>query len=73
MNKLRQAFGAVDFSHAITRLQTAPTLSMGVTERSAATNVLTMSQLLSSADQALYAAKNGSRNCTKVYEPTKAA
>jgi diguanylate cyclase (GGDEF)-like protein len=73
MGKLRQAFGAVDFSHAITRLQSPPTLSMGVTERAAATNVLTMPQLLSAADQALYAAKNGSRNCTKVYEPTKAA
>src|SRR4029077_10239049 len=33
MQKLRQAFATVDFSHAITRLENHPTLSMGVAER----------------------------------------
>jgi diguanylate cyclase (GGDEF)-like protein len=73
MQKLRQAYASVDFSNAISRLQTQPTLSMGVAERSAATHVLTMTQLLSAADQALYAAKTSSRDCIKVYEPPKAA
>jgi len=73
MQKLRQAFMSVDFSHAISRLETSPTLSMGMAERSTAYNVLTVSQILSAADQALYAAKNSSRNCIKIYEPPKAA
>ena len=34
VQKLRQAFGAVDFSHAITHLEHQPTLSVGVVERS---------------------------------------
>jgi diguanylate cyclase (GGDEF)-like protein len=73
MQKLKQAFATVDFSHAISRLQVQPTLSMGVAERSAAINVLTMTQILSAVDQALYAAKNGSRDCIRVYEPPQAA
>jgi diguanylate cyclase (GGDEF)-like protein len=73
MQKLRQAFASVDFSDAITNLGDQPTLSMGIVERSAALNVLTMSQLLSAADQALYAAKSGTRDCIRVYEPPKAA
>jgi len=73
MQKLRQAFMAVDFSHAITQLDGQPTLSMGMAERSAASNVLSVSQILSAADQALYSAKNCSRNCIKVFEPPKAA
>jgi diguanylate cyclase (GGDEF)-like protein len=73
MQKLRQAFAAVDFSHAITKLVTQPTLSIGVAERSAGNNVLTMAQMLAAADQALYMAKNGERNCIRVYEPPGAA
>jgi diguanylate cyclase (GGDEF)-like protein len=73
MQKLRQAFATVDFSYAIAQLDLQPTLSMGVAERSAKFNVLTMPQILNAADQALYAAKNSTRNCIKVYEPPKAA
>jgi diguanylate cyclase (GGDEF)-like protein len=73
IQKLRQAFATVDFSHAITRLQVQPTLSMGVVERSASQNVLSMSQMLSAADQALYAAKSGTPDCIKVFEPPQAA
>jgi len=73
MQKLRQAFAIVDFSQAITQLNVQPTLSIGVAERSRANNVLTMTQLLAAADQALYAAKNGERNCIRVYEPPRAA
>jgi diguanylate cyclase (GGDEF)-like protein len=73
MEKLRQAFATVDFSHAITRLGNQPTLSMGVTERSTTQNVLSMGQMLSAADQALYAAKNGTKNCIRVFEPPQAA
>lgn len=73
VQKLRQAFAAVDFSHAITHLDQPPTLSIGVAERSKQLNTLTLPSLLSAADLALYAAKNASRNCTRVYEPPKAA
>jgi diguanylate cyclase (GGDEF)-like protein len=73
MQKLRQAFATVDFSYAITRLEIQPTLSMGVAERSPKFNVLTMPQMLTAADQALYCAKNSTRDCIKVYEPPKAA
>ncbi len=73
VQKLRQAFASVDFSHAITKLDHQPTLSIGVVERSKATNVLTLSALLGAVDQALYDAKNSNRNCVKVYSPPKAA
>jgi len=73
MQKLKQAFATVDFTHAISRLQVQPTLSMGVAERSAAINVLNMTQILSAVDQALYSAKNSSRDCIRVYEPPQAA
>jgi len=73
VQKLRQAFSSVDFSDAIAKLDHQPTLSIGVVERSAETNVLTLPSLLTAADQALYDAKNDNRNCTKVYTPTKAA
>jgi diguanylate cyclase (GGDEF)-like protein len=73
VQKLRQAFGAVDFSDAIAKLDHQPTLSIGVAERSADNNVLTLSSLLTAADQALYEAKSANRNCIKVYAPTKAA
>ncbi len=72
VSKLRQAFAAVDFSHAITRLDQQPTLSIGVTERSSASNILTLENLLSAADQALYNAKSSNRNCVKVYPPRAA-
>jgi len=73
MQKLRQAFMAVDFTSAISKLEAHPTLSIGVTERSTASNVLTMSQMLSAADTALYAAKSDHRDCIKVFEPSQAA
>jgi diguanylate cyclase (GGDEF)-like protein len=73
VQKLRQAFLSVDFSHAITHLDKHPTLSIGVAERNKTTNILTLSNLLSAADQALYTAKNSNRNCIKVYEPPQAA
>jgi diguanylate cyclase (GGDEF)-like protein len=73
VQKLRQAFSSVDFSDAIAKLDHQPTLSIGVVERSAEHNVLTLPSLLTAADQALYDAKNDNRNCTKVYAPVKAA
>jgi diguanylate cyclase (GGDEF)-like protein len=73
VQKLRQAFGSVDFSDAIAKLQIQPTLSIGVAERCAENNVLTLSSLLTAADQALYEAKSANRNCIKVYQPVKAA
>jgi diguanylate cyclase (GGDEF)-like protein len=73
VQKVRQAFLSVDFTHAITRLENHPTLSIGVAERSKATNILSLANLLAAADQALYAAKNNNRNCIKVFEPPQAA
>jgi diguanylate cyclase (GGDEF)-like protein len=73
MQKLRQAFAAVDFSSAIARLETHPTLSIGVAERSKNGNVLTLASLLGAADQALYEAKTANRNCVRIYEPQRAA
>jgi diguanylate cyclase (GGDEF)-like protein len=73
VQKLRQAFSAVDFSDAIAHLQTQPTLSIGLAERSAATNVLTLAQLLTAADSALYEAKKNDRDCICVYAPPQAA
>jgi diguanylate cyclase (GGDEF)-like protein len=73
VQKLRQAFAAVDFSSAITHLDAQPTLSIGIAERSAAHNVLTLSALLTAADQALYEAKSANRNCVKLYTPPQAA
>jgi diguanylate cyclase (GGDEF)-like protein len=73
VQKLRQAFASVDFSSAIANLQQQPTLSIGLAERSATLNLLTLPALLSAADQALYDAKSGSRNCVRVYQPPRAA
>jgi diguanylate cyclase (GGDEF)-like protein len=73
VQKLRQAFASVDFSGAITHLDQQPTLSIGIAERSVAMNVLTLSALLSAADQALYEAKSANRNCVKIYQPPQAA
>lgn len=72
VQKLRQAFGAVDFSSAIAHLDHQPTLSIGVAERSAAHNTLTLSAIMAAADAALYDAKNANRNCVRVYEPKAA-
>jgi diguanylate cyclase (GGDEF)-like protein len=71
--KLRQAFAAVDFTSAVAGLETHPTLSIGVAERSKANNVLTLPALLAAADAALYDAKNDNRNCVRIYQPPKAA
>jgi diguanylate cyclase (GGDEF)-like protein len=73
VQKLRQAFLSVDFSHAIAHLDKNPTLSIGVAERSKTGNILTLASMLSAADQALYNAKNSSRNCVRVFEPPQAA
>jgi len=73
VQKLRQAFAAVDFTDAIANLDQQPTLSIGVAERSKASNVLTLASLLSAADTALYDAKNSDRNCIRVFQPPKAA
>jgi diguanylate cyclase (GGDEF)-like protein len=73
VQKLRQAFLAVDFSHAITHLENPPTLSIGVAERNKSANILTLAALLSAADQALYAAKSSNRNCIRIFEPPQAA
>jgi diguanylate cyclase (GGDEF)-like protein len=73
VQKLRQAFSSVDFSDAITNLSEHPTLSIGVTERSKAMNLLTLPAMLSAADSALYEAKSANRNCIRVYQPPKAA
>jgi diguanylate cyclase (GGDEF)-like protein len=71
--KLRTAFGAVDFSSAIANLENAPTLSVGLAERSKQHNVLTFQNLIAAADLALYDAKAANRNCVKVYTPPQAA
>ncbi len=73
VEKLRQAFAAVDFSHAITQLEGQPTLSIGVAERLPGNNILTLENLLAAADHALYEAKSDNRNCVKIYTPPKAA
>jgi diguanylate cyclase (GGDEF)-like protein len=73
VQKLRQAFLSVDFSHAIANLENNPTLSIGVAERNKAGNILTLPSLLAAADAALYSAKASNRNCIKVYEPPQAA
>src|SRR5206468_10965536 len=45
VQKLRQAFGAVDFSDAISHLGQQPTLSVGLAERSPNGNILTLASL----------------------------
>jgi diguanylate cyclase (GGDEF)-like protein len=72
VQKLRQAFAAVDFSSAIAHLEQQPTLSIGVAERSAPQNLLTLPSIMSAADAALYDAKNANRNCVRVYQPKAA-
>jgi diguanylate cyclase (GGDEF)-like protein len=73
VQKLRSAFASVDFSSAIANLDHAPTLSIGVGERSKQHNILTLQNLLAAADLALYDAKAANRNCVKVYTPPQAA
>jgi diguanylate cyclase (GGDEF)-like protein len=71
VQKLRQAYGAVDFADAIANLEHQPTLSIGLAERSKATNILTLAAVLSAADQALYDAKAANRNCVRVFQPNQ--
>jgi diguanylate cyclase (GGDEF)-like protein len=73
VQKLRQAFASVDFSDAISNLSHQPTLSVGVAERSANGNILTLPSILAAVDAALYEAKNNNRNCVRVYQPPQAA
>ncbi len=73
VQKLRQAFAAVDFSSAIANLENPPTLSIGVVERSKQHGVLTLQNLLAAADLALYDAKAANRNCVRIYTPPQAA
>jgi diguanylate cyclase (GGDEF)-like protein len=73
VQKLRQAFAAVDFSDAIAHLNQQPTLSIGVAERSAKDTIVTLPALLAAADAALYEAKKSDRDCIKVYNPPAAA
>jgi diguanylate cyclase (GGDEF)-like protein len=73
VQKLRQAFSSVDFTSAIAHLDHQPTLSIGIAERSASQNVLTLSAILAAADQALYEAKAANRNCVRTYAPPQAA
>jgi diguanylate cyclase (GGDEF)-like protein len=72
VQKLRQAFASVDFSSAIANLSHQPTLSIGVAERSAADNLVTLGAIMIAADAALYDAKNANRNCVRVYQPKAA-
>ena len=72
VQKIRQAFSAVDFSDAIANLSAQPTLSIGVAERSKTLNLLTLGAMLSAADAALYDAKAANRNCVRVYQPQAA-
>jgi diguanylate cyclase (GGDEF)-like protein len=73
VTKLRNAFASVDFSSAIAHMEQAPTLSVGLAERSKQHNVLTFQNLIAAADLALYDAKAANRNCVKVYTPPQAA
>jgi GGDEF domain-containing protein len=73
VQKLRSAFGAVDFSDAIAHLAHQPTLSIGVAERSTRDNIVSLPGLLGAADSALYEAKKANRNCIKIYSPSQAA
>lgn len=73
VQKVRQAFAAVDFSDAIAHLAQQPTLSIGVAERSPRDGLVTLPNLLAAADAALYDAKRNNRNCIRVYSPTPQA
>jgi diguanylate cyclase (GGDEF)-like protein len=73
VQKLRQAFSAVDFSDAIAHLAHQPTLSIGVAERSVKDNIVSLPSLLAAADAALYDAKKNDRNCIRIYTPPQAA
>jgi diguanylate cyclase (GGDEF)-like protein len=73
VQKLRQAFSAVDFSDAIAHLNQQPTLSIGLAERSPKDSLVTLPALLAAADAALYEAKKDNRDCIKVYTPAPAA
>jgi diguanylate cyclase (GGDEF)-like protein len=71
--KLRRAFHSLDFTSAIARMGLQPTLSVGMVERSPEAGLTSLPDLLQAADQALYQAKKESRNCVRLYQPTRAA
>jgi diguanylate cyclase (GGDEF)-like protein len=73
VQKLRQAFSAVDFSDAIAHLAHQPTLSIGVAERDARHNIGTLPALLAAADSALYEVKKNNRDGIRVFTPSAAA
>ena len=62
---LQQAVMSIQLPRAVPILGTSLTLSIGVTERGQ-TESISVTALLSRADQALYAAKNADRNCVRV-------
>ena len=62
VQKLRQAFTAVDFSDAIANLEHPPTLSMGVAERTPKDSTLTLPALLAASDAALHPESEKSRS-----------
>jgi diguanylate cyclase (GGDEF)-like protein len=73
VQKLKQAFAAVDFSDAIANLAAQPTLSIGVAQRTPSETAATLPSLLAAADTALYEAKKNNRDCIKVHSPQRAA
>jgi diguanylate cyclase (GGDEF)-like protein len=73
VQKLKQAFGSVDFSDAIAHLDRQPTLSIGVAERNPRENLVTLEGLLAASDSALYDAKKSDRDCIKIYSSSVAA
>ena len=57
------------FSDVVDRNEPTPTLSIGVAETIAdTTKEMTLHDLLSAADQALYDAKHSNRDCIRIYE-----
>jgi diguanylate cyclase (GGDEF)-like protein len=60
--KLKAAFAAADFSQAIANLERRPTLSAGIATLDRGAGIATLPHLLEAADQAMYRAKQSSRD-----------